>query len=261
MCIRGKIVNKQTYIKSPFFCLSRIHTPLSLSLSSLLVLPISAMRGIALPVLLAVTLATAVSADDKVRPNAPCFSSLFSHSTQSPPKSKHLFLRSSPRVGKTGGLPLRPLRRLRLAVKRSPTLANGQSKKLPTPSWRAIVVSLQRVPRLTTPYLPPSTRPSTFRTSHSSFSMRSNTKKVATAVVDTSNSSRMASRLVERSSLTTLLGSSCSVLTSLARAQRLVSLTRLLNTTDFLLCPFPFPSSISSSVIKARRPASTKRNT
>ena len=173
----------------------------------------------------------------------------------------HLSLSSSPKVGKTGGLPPRPLKRLPLAAKLSPTLANGQSKKLPPLSLRAILVSSQRVSPLTTPYLPPSRRPSTFRTSRSSFSMRSSTKKVATAVVDTSNCSRMASRLVERSSLIILPGSSCSVLTSLAPAQRLFSLSCLLGTTDFVLCRFSLPSSISSSVIRARRPASTKRNT
>lgn len=223
------------------------------------------MRGIALPALLVATLAYTASADDKpvfkVRDYALSLPSLFSPSIQSPRISTHLLLSSSLKVGKTGGLPLRPLRRLLLAVKLSPTLANGRSKKRPTLSLRAIMVSLQRVSRPTMPYPPPLTRPSTFRTSRSSFSMRSNTKKVATAVVDTSNCSRMASRLVERSSRTRLPGSSCSVLTSLARAQRLVSLSYLLGTANFLLCPFPFTSSISSSVIKTRRPGSTRRST
>jgi hypothetical protein len=71
--------------------------------------------------------------------------------------------------------------------------------------------------------------------------MRSNTKRVATAAVDTSNCSRMASRLVERSSLTRLPGSSCSVLTSPARAQRLVSLDAYLaQLTSFACFFFPF---------------------
>jgi hypothetical protein len=101
--------------------------------------------------------------------------------------------------------------------------ASGLSRKLPRLLSRAIMVSLQRVLRPIMPFLPPSRRPSTFRTSHSSFSMRLNTRRVATVAVDTSNCSRTASRLVERNFLTRLPGLSCSVLTSPAQAQRFVS--------------------------------------
>ena len=186
------------------------------------------MRSIALPALLVVTLAYTASANDKpvakVSLSTPLrFLSLFSHAAQRPRKSKHLSSSSSTKAGKTGGHPLRPPRRRLLAVKHSPTWANGQLRRLPTLLSRATAVSLQRVSRLTTPFLPPSRRPSTFRASHSSFSMRLNTRRAATAAVDTSNCSRMASRPVERNSLTTLPGLSCLALTSLARAQRFVS--------------------------------------
>ncbi len=179
-------------------------------------------------------------------------------SVSRPQKSRLLSSNSSPKVGRNGGPPRRLRRRPPLEVKPSPMSANGLSKKLPPPSLRATLVSLRRAWRLTTLFLPHSTSPSTLRTSLSSFSMRSSTRRAVIAVVVTSSYSRMASRQVGRSFPTRLHGLLCSVPILLAPAQRLVfcAIHRTCLTSSALLFRFT-----SSSAIRARRPANTKRST
>lgn len=131
-------VNKQTYIKSRFSVFG-FYTFLSFLHSSSSSLSPSTMRSIALPALLAATLAYTASANDKpvfkVSLSTPplALPSLFSHATQSPRKSRHPLSNSSLKVGKTGGHPLRPPRKRLLVVKHSRMSVNGQSKKLPPP--------------------------------------------------------------------------------------------------------------------------------
>ena len=119
-------------------------------------------------------------------------------------------LSNSLMIGRTGGHALRLPRRLPMVKRPSVTSVNGRLKSLPSLSSRVTRVSWQRARLLTTPSRHPSRPPLTSATSPLLSNMRSNIKRVVTAVVVTSSFWKMVSRLAARSSLTLLLGLSCS---------------------------------------------------
>ena len=136
--------------------------------------------------------------------------------------SRLRLLSNLPTTGLNVGHPRRPPRRHLSAVRPSATSVNGRLRSPQSLSSRTTLVSLPRARLLTMLFPLPSPNQSISRTSPSLPNTRSNTRRAATAVVATSSFLRMASKPVERSSLTPLHGLSCSDPISLAREPRYV---------------------------------------